>query len=195
MFDVFFNDTVTIVHKDGTTHEDVRAMVSEQTVQIQETSIPIFVGDRIERQLPSGQLEVLSVTQVHFTRGFGGIPDFYKINCEPAQKRGQVPDAQSVNIHVSGSPQARVNINAVDSSMNTISVDVEEVFENVRARVASSVEDADERDDLLALVNGMENGYREGNFTDAYKTFVATAAQHMTVLGPVIPALTSLLGT
>ena len=39
----------------------------------------------------------------------------------------------------------------------------------------------------------MERGQEKGNFTAAYKDFMAMAANYMTVLAPVLPKLLDLL--
>ena len=73
------NDTVSVIRKDGTKHENIRAAVSADMIIVNDVTIPISVGDRIERKLPSGQEDALVVTKVDMYRGGRGIPDFYEI--------------------------------------------------------------------------------------------------------------------
>ena len=72
-------DRVTIVHRDGERRECIRASVQRGRVFTHDTTIPISVGDRIERKLPSGQQEVLLVTDVHLWSGNARIRDYYEI--------------------------------------------------------------------------------------------------------------------
>ena len=52
-------DIVTVLHEDGSKHENVRASVQKQQIFIDDVTIPLSIGDKIERALPSGQREVL----------------------------------------------------------------------------------------------------------------------------------------
>ena len=62
--------------------------VDGEIIVIDEVTIPVSIGDRIERKLASGQMEGLKVTDVHLQKGLGGsrrrrgIPDFYEIEYE-----------------------------------------------------------------------------------------------------------------
>ena len=51
-------DTVTVIHKDGTRHEPIRASVQKNKIFIDDANLPLSAGDLIERSLPSGQVEV-----------------------------------------------------------------------------------------------------------------------------------------
>ena len=193
MFSQFLQDQVTIIHKDGTKHEGIRATVQRGKVLTDDVSVPILTGETLERLLPSGQRDIFSITDVHLTKGMGGIPDFYEIFVEREGARQSSPNQAGVNIHVSDSPQARVNLNSVDSSRNTITVEVVDIFSQTRELIAASVPEGDVRDRLLSEVDEMETSQRNGDFKTAYKNFVASAADHMTLLVPVIPGLASLL--
>ena len=72
-------DRVTIVCSDGERHEGIRASVQKDKIFIGATTVPISAGDMIERQLPNGKQEVLTVTDVHLWRGNARISDYYEI--------------------------------------------------------------------------------------------------------------------
>ena len=122
MFSAFLNDSVTILHNDGTRHENIPAMVERGKILLDDVSVPISVGERIERLLPSGQNETFSITDVQLTKGMGGIPDFYEIFVQREGARPSSRNQRSVNINVSGSPQAHVNLNSIDSSSNIVNI-------------------------------------------------------------------------
>ena len=187
------NDVVTVMHIDGTKQEDIRASVQEEQIIIDDATVPIFVGDRIERRLPSGQEEVLIVTKVHLWRGTSRIPDFYKISYEREGNQHRHSQPTTVNVNVSDSPQARINLNSTDQSTNTIHQQAEEVFSQIRRLLSESITDSPDLDLLLERVKDMESSIGSDDFTKAYKDFLATAANHMTVLAPVLPVLAALL--
>ena len=68
-----------------------------------------------------------------------------------------------------------------------------DVFAKIRDSLRQSVSDPKELEALLKRVDDMESSREKGDFTQAYKDFIAAAAAHMTVLAPVLPALTALL--
>ena len=187
------NDTITIISKSGDRHENIRAIVNKSNIITDEVAMPLSAGDKIERRLPNGEIESLIVANAHLTRGHSGIPDFYSIEYirEGTQQfSGQPP---TVNVHVTDSPQAHVNLNSADHSTNVISHQVEDLFARIRETLEREVADSIELEPLLARVNDMERGRESGNFTKAYQNFIAAAAAHMTVLAPLLPELTALL--
>ena len=188
-FKNLLTDKVTVVNKDSTRHEAVRALVQPGEIIIADVKVPIDVGDRIERTLPSGQRESYIVAEPGFQSGVGGIPSFYQVKChrEGASKPGPV------SIHVSGRDNTRVNVGTVDQSVNVSSTQVGTVFEEVRDIVRAGVAEAAERERLLAKVSELEAAHGTGSFRGAYKDFVSLAASHATILAPITAALAGLL--
>ncbi|MYC33976.1 MAG: hypothetical protein F4X64_12480 [Chloroflexi bacterium] len=193
MFDQLFNDTITIVNSDGTKHEGIAAIVQKEKVTILDVSIPISTNGTIERLLPSGQLERLSIIDYHLSTGMGGIPDVYEISIEREGTRRAVTTQDPVNIHVSDSPQARINLNSTDQSRNSIIIEAQEIFARVRDLIKECVQDGDGQDQLLDMVDDMETSHQSGDYKTAYQRFMALAADHLTVLAPILPRLASLL--
>ena len=191
------NDTVTILRQDGNKHKNISASVDGKIIIIDEVTIPISIGDRIERKLPSGQVEGLKVTNVHLQKGLGGsrgrrgIPDFYEIEYE--REGVQKYPVQPVTVNVKDSPQARVNLSSTDHSTNVINSQPEDIILEIRELLRESVADSEELDLLLERVNDMEHCLGSSNFIKAYQDFIAAAAAHMTILAPLLPPLSSLL--
>ena len=195
-FSDMMTDSITVILKDGSKHENIPALVDKENITMDEVTIPLSIGDRIERKLPSGQVEVLTVTKVHLTKGSGGrsgIPDFYEIEYESEGVQKHPVQPAPVNIHVSDSPQTRVNVNSTDHSANIINNQAEDVFSQIRELLTDALANSNELDLLLERVDDMERSRESGNFTRAYNDFIAAAAAHLTVLVPVLPALTALL--
>lgn len=192
-FDQMMNDIIAVTNKDGSTHEDIRASVQGKQIITFDVTVPLSAGDKIERKLPSGQTEILIVTDVHLAKGLHSIPDSYKIKYEREGALQRSTQPTTVNVKVSDSPQTRVNLNAADNSTNTINTSATNVFSQIRDLLGKSVDDAEELELLLERVNDMEHSLGSSNFIEAYKDFIAAAAAHMTILAPLLPPLTSLL--
>ncbi|AEC21013.1 putative pANL2 [Pusillimonas sp. T7-7] len=88
---------------------------------------------------------------------------------------------------------ARVNVDSIDLSVNKISVENSNVFAQVRDAVAQ-IPDLSVREEIEQIVNEMERAHGSSDFLQKYQAFVTAAANHITILGPVIPALSGLLG-
>lgn len=193
MFDQLFNDKITIVNADGTKQEGIAAIVQKEKVTILDVSIPISTQGTIERLLPSGQQERFFIKDYHLSRGMGGIPDVYEISIEREGMRRAVTPQPPVNIHVSDSPQARVNLNSTDRSHNTTTIEASDTFVRVRDLIKECVQNGDDQNQLLAVVDDMETGHQSGDYKTAYQRFMALAADHLTALAPILPRLASLL--
>lgn len=113
--------------------------------------------------------------------------------------RGQPPTASSerpaqsttINYNLNGSG-ARVNINSTDSSVNVRRVEIGSVFTQIRGAV-SQIPEYGDRIEIGKAVDEMEKAVGSNMFLQKYQAFIASAANHMTVLAPVIPMLTGLL--
>ena len=84
----------------------------------------------------------------------------------------------------------RVNINSTDNSRNVVGDNAvfNELNEAIRAYVAS-----DQQSDLIKLVEDMRENQGTEGFLGAYQKFITSAATHMSVIAPFLPALTSML--
>ena len=83
-----------------------------------DATVPIAIGDRIERKLPSGQLEVFVIKDVHLWQGRGSIQSHYEITYEREGTQQPRPRRDMLNLHISNSPQARINLHSSDESVN-----------------------------------------------------------------------------
>ena len=188
-----FNDIVTVIDQVGTTRGQTRAVVGKNRITTQDAYLLIEEGDTIERDLPHGRKETFSVTHVQFHRGLGPIEDFYEITTGNPNSFANRPGELGVSVYVTDSPHTRVNLNSVDSSNNIVSIRANEVFQQTRHLLQTGVADSEERATLLQSVNEMEAAHETQDFIAKYKDFMGLAANHMTVLAPVLTALASLL--
>lgn len=186
-------DIVTVVNCGGRV-ENVKASVQKKKIFIDNVSIPIEIGDSIERQLPDGRTEVMQVTDVHQSGGGLSIPAFYEIEYERQSARPKRARRSGVNVTVSDSVQPHININSTDQSVNVIQSQPHQVFDEIRALLQEHLRDDDKLDSILTSVDEMERCRNAPQkFTQAYKKFMSLAADHMALLTPILPSLASLL--
>jgi hypothetical protein len=111
------NEKLTIERQDGSRHEGVDALVTAKMILVPDITIPIAPGDVVLRQLPSGLVDRLVVTDPGFHAKVHGMSAHYQVKY---RRDGQAPaGSPGYNVHVSG-PNARVNINSTDNSTNSV---------------------------------------------------------------------------
>ncbi|CAG0974391.1 hypothetical protein MTYP_01409 [Methylophilaceae bacterium] len=128
--------------------------------------------------------------QLFWNRQISYVVSRYKSHLQAMTKQSPVQPT-NITYNVSGSG-ARVNINSTDSSVNIISTEVSKVFAQVREAV-DRIPDPAQRGEIERTVNEMEQAHGSSGFLQKYQAFIASAANHMTILAPVIPAVTGLL--
>lgn len=88
-------------------------------------------------------------------------------------------------------PNSRINQASTDQSTN-MSGD-QSVFGKIEDAVRKDVSDVRDRDAILGATHAMRNAPTIGDRVTAYQRLVTAAADHITVLTPFLPALTSML--
>jgi hypothetical protein len=188
------DDHVTLVKKDGQRFENIPSTVTPAKIIIDNAAVPIEEGDFFERALPNGLTERYLVLDRGFYKGLHSIPDHYQVSVRKetaisSQKQSSGP----VIYNVTG-PNARVNINSTDMSGNVVNVTSETLFVQLRQAVEGAVANPDRRSTILKTVDEMEQAAGSRTFGEKYRAFISSAADHITVLSPFIPALTQMLG-
>lgn len=108
-------------------------------------------------------------------------------------KMNSSPPMQNINntYNVQG-PNARVNVNSVDASVNSSTSSSDNIFIGLMD-AASEIQNEAERNAIEAAVTEMQQSQGTESFKNTYKDFIASAANHMTLFAPFIPALVALL--
>jgi hypothetical protein len=88
---------------------------------------------------------------------------------------------------------SRVNIQSQDNSVNVFHQSAENIFADIRHLIQTHIADDVERTEILNRLNELEAAKGSDRFSEKYQSFIASAANHMTVLAPFIPALTQML--
>jgi hypothetical protein len=185
-------DSVTVRTKDGKTYADVRASVQPGNIFTQRIDIPIQPGDEVVRRTPAGIDEVFVVQDPGYHAKFGSIPACYQMTVRRADAPRSEAGGATVIYNLTG-PNARFNINSVDSSTNVVSQAPPEFFEALRLAIQSRIPGGQEQKDLLATTADLEQESGKPGFAQRYARFMALAANHMDVLAPFIPALSQML--
>jgi len=94
------------------------------------------------------------------------------------------PTRQTFNIH---GPNARVNIDSTDNSTNVVHQGVP--FSELRTAIELGVSDGVERTAILQRLSDLEAANDRESGAKRYQAFIAAAANHMTIIGPYLPAL------
>jgi hypothetical protein len=194
MFKEFMTDSVSIVNKNGTEHQNVKASVQKNIILVTDISIPIESGDKIVRVLPSKVKEVFEVVDPGYHAGFGGIDAHYQIKYRrgvdaPVAHPQTIPH-QIFNLH---GDNARVNFHSTDSSTNIVNTNSAELFNGLLKLIEEQIKNANDRNSLIATVEAMRQSQGTSGFMSCYQEFMAVASDHISVFGPLLPALTKML--
>jgi hypothetical protein len=107
-------------------------------------------------------------------------------------EKGVAPVEKEASITI-GHINGKVNINSTDNSTN-FSIDSSSIFSGLSDAINNALIDAPHKAQLLAKVEDLKKSEGTIGFTQKYKEFVQNSANHMSVISPFIPALTSLIG-
>jgi hypothetical protein len=77
--------------------------------------------------------------------------------------------------------------------VNVLTINSEKIFSDLVKVIREQVEGTELRDQLTATVQQMEQTRGTPEFTSTFQSFMALAANCMTIVLPFIPALTQLL--
>ena len=102
------------------------------------------------------------------------------------------PAATEITYNVSGQ-HARVNVNSTDNSVNISNETSQAIFEELRSLINDNIKNQEERNALLSQSDELEASVGTHTFMEKYQEFMAKAANHMTVLAPIMPTLSNLL--
>lgn len=99
--------------------------------------------------------------------------------------------ASPLTVHVIGQ-NARFNLGSVDNSSNVITSNQVAVFEDARKTITESI-NGDAKNALIAKLEELQKAANTPSYAARYREFIQTAADHVTVLGPVLTALAAFL--
>lgn len=94
--------------------------------------------------------------------------------------------------HLHGN-NSRVNVQSTDQSTNAVNISSDQVFLRLREKVCSEIPSGDQQSDILDRLAALERAQSTPSFAARYTDFISSAANHMTLVTPFIPALTEMM--
>lgn len=186
-------DIVALVKPDGTRIEGIKSSVQSEQIFVHDATLPIEEGDTIERERPGGIIDRYTVLDAGYHEKFYELPAGFQMKVRKQTGISQGPPRPSNNYYLYG-PNARVNNNSIDASMNISLEQTEPLFTDLRAELMQIADEA-HRERLLVHVDEMQATQGTDGFLRRYQAFMQDAANHVTVVGPFLPALAQLIGS
>lgn len=88
---------------------------------------------------------------------------------------------------------SRVINNSTDQSINVVDMSSKDLFDELRNTIQTFIEDEKQKRELREIVDEMEKNQGTNKFNQLYTKFITSAANHMTILSPFIPALSQMI--
>jgi hypothetical protein len=182
-----YTDRIILLKSDGRILNDIPCSCQPDIVFIQDETVPVEEGDIIERKLPSGIVETLTVIDPGYYGKHAGFPA-YQVK---VKRTSQIRKSASTSIvyNING-PNAKVNIDTHDQSINNVNISPDDLFQKL---VYLATEQAEANKELLVHISEMKATVDTPSFVEKYQNFITSAANHITIFAPLIPALTQLI--
>lgn len=202
MLKSMMRDIVTLEKQNGEIYKNIKANIQKETIRILDTSLIIEEGDTITRLLSNGHMEEYIVMQSDCFGKRYGIPEHYELTVRKLTSMSNIDSPGSVHYNfvdhsvntINGGSNNRFNKSSTDNSTNLVYTKSElTVFDELRNKFSEAQIDEVERTELLSQVDQLEESVDTPNFISRYQKFISSAADHMTLIGPLIPALTELI--
>jgi len=114
-----------------------------------------------------------------------------KINITGQPTRPPRSLGDTYNLH---GTHARVNIGSTDNSLNISNQNTENVFADMRQIIQNQIQNEQEKAEILVKLNELEKSIGKKEFTEKYKEYIGTVADHIGLIVTFIPYLTKMLG-
>ena len=164
VFKKLLTDTVSLIKKDGTNVDGIKASVQTNKIFIQGQEPLIESGDLIQRKMSNGAEETFEVIDPGFHEKFHSIPAGYQMQ---VRKLG-IPEArsaiQSITYNVTGN-NARINQNSIDQSVNVVQLppDVAENLDALRHEINHLIQEGPQRKEAIDVVDAIEEQFNSGS--------------------------------
>ena len=182
-----YTDKITLIKQDGRRLSDIDALAHPDIIQIRDAKVPVDAGDIIEYILPSGVMGRKRVVDPGYHGLRRGFPAY---QARVQSFRDDYPPRGGTTIYNIIGNNSRLNVDTTDNSVNIVSMESEKVFDELEATIRDQIEASQ---DLVAIVGELKQSAGTPRYTKEYQRFIAAAANHISIIGPFIPALTQLL--
>lgn len=154
--------------------------------------VDIRVGDWLKGEVTKNVITIQDITADSYQGKIVQQKGYYLTKVEFEEREALRQPNQSIIYNLIGA-NTRVNNHSTDQSINVVNASNHEVFDEIKKILSEHVDNQDELRELRLLVNNMESTQNTSAFTQSYQKFITSAANHMTILSPFIPALTQMI--
>ena len=183
----FPTEEIEIFDEYGKYIANVKGFFGKEYLTITDVSIPIVEGQYIIRKLPNGVNEKYEIINSKYNKGNENVCDFYKLTLKKSTIKNKETKTIINNIYNC----EKVNVDSIDNSVNIKLNNSEELILNEIKKILDSIQENNK--EKKELFDEMCKNIGKKTFLEKYQLFIASMADHITVLSPFIPFLTSLI--
>ncbi len=193
-FSSLMTDTVSVLKKDGRRFDGIKASVQKGKIFMSGCTLLIESGDLIQRKMSNGGEETFEVIDPGFHEQFHSIPAGYQMTV----KKLGIPEAQkavqNITYNVAG-PNARINQNSIDNSVNIANVhpDVAEYIEALRSAVQAAELVAEQKKTAKEVIDAVNEQFQSGRPSRTVVTTLLAALPHVANVATIVTSLLALL--
>ncbi|PMC36389.1 hypothetical protein CJ195_16510 [Bacillus sp. UMB0899] len=188
----FDTSKVRLLKISGKVYNDIAAVVQPNMIFVDDSSIPIEEGDHFIRETSNGLEEKYIVLDRGFFETQMGFDAHYQCKVKKEKTIELSRPHQNVIYNLYGA-NSRVNNHSTDNSSNIVEMTADDLFDKLRNAIKENIENDTEKRELRTLVNDLESNQDKSSFNQIYTKFITTAANHMTIISPFLPALSQLI--
>jgi len=179
-FHGFMTNKISLIKKNGERVDNIFALVQGKKILVDDISLKIKEGNKIQRVLPNGMEENYIITNIKYSISelFQGMENVTIYVQKETQIDSYSHPNQQLNIYGNNS---QMNINSPNANLNTINITCTELFKKLKNVIEGKIVDENARSDLLNQVEELEKAKSEKSFSEKYTDFIASAANHATL--------------
>lgn len=158
LFDGLRKNVIAIRQSDGKVFGDIRATVTPDMIIFgHQPDLILGIDDLIEVKLSNGATDIYEVLDPNFREGLSAISPHYQARVKKLGVKEARTRVQNLTINVSG-PNARVNSNSTDNSINVASghQEIDGLLASLREAICGMNISSPEQSDALEVVRGIE---------------------------------------
>lgn len=156
-------DKIDLLKKDGREFRDLRANVQQSKVFMKANDVHVEPGDLIRRHMSTGAEETFEVVEPGFFESVHSIPAHYQMQVRRLGSPEAASAIRNITYNLNG-PNARVNQDSIDNSVNISTVDpaARELVSSLRAELEALQLSPEERHSALAIVGAVQAEIESG---------------------------------
>ena len=191
-FNQMLNDRFSLLQNGRLVKEGIKGVVADNKIITFDIEPKFQKNDLLLRALPNGLEEIYVIDDPKFNTGMGGIKSFFEIavhksNQQPDTKANIINNYNTTHNTITGNNN-NININSPGSTFINNST----LFDSLKSVIEQQIPEK-EKEKLLAIVDRMSKSQTKDDYISCYNTFIQAIANHMSILSPFIPQLSTYL--